>query len=159
MAYVVRSAPDRWEIRESRATTAGPRSRTLATFRELTPDVVARAQRRADKPVATARLREAARRVGALVTPPVSDRATGELIAELAAGRRPRPELARLLVDALEQSPSIASSNARAAAAWIGVAPKKRGEALRDLLLLVDRLPRRELRPQPRFPRIASHPT
>lgn len=159
MAYVVRSTPERWEIRESHTTAAGPRSRTLATFRELTPDVTKRAQRRADKLVPAAALRLAARRAGAVVTPPIGDRAAGELIAELAAGRRPRPELTHLLIDALEHAPpSTASSNARAAAAWIGATPKKRGEALRDLLLLVDRLPQRERPRQSSFPRIVSRP-
>lgn len=158
MAYITRHPSGSWEIRESRTTAAGPRSRTLATFSTLTPEVVSRAQERADRPLQPTQLRQAARRAGAPVAPPVSDRAAGELIAELAAGRRPRPELVRLLVDSLQGEPTSSADNARAAAAWIGASPQKRGRTLHDLLLLVDHLPRRERPERPRFPRIASRP-
>lgn len=159
MAYVVRRSGGSWEIRESRTTPAGPRSRTLATFSTLTPEVVSLAQGRSDRPLQAVQLRQAARRAGAPVAAPVSDRAAGELISELAAGRKPRPEIARLLVDSLLGDPAAALDNARAAAAWIGASPLKRGKALHDLLLLVDHLPRRERPGRPRFPRIESQPT
>jgi hypothetical protein len=156
MTYVVRRPTGNWEVRESRTTAAGPRSRTLASFSTLTPEVVSRVQRRADRPVQPTQLRQAARRAGAPVAPPTSDRAAAELLAELAGGRRPRPELARLLIDSLTGEYAASSDNARAAAAWIGASPQRRGQTLRDLLLLVDSLPRRERRERPRFPRIAS---
>jgi hypothetical protein len=158
MAFVTHRTGGSWEIRESRATAAGPRSRTLATFSVLTPEIVARAQSRADRPLPATQLRRAARRAGAAVAPPVGDRAAGELLAELADGRRPRPELTRLLIDALQSEPGAPTGNAQAAAAWIGASPQKRGQALRDLLLLVDRLPHRERPRRSRFPRIESRP-
>jgi hypothetical protein len=158
MAYITRRSSGNWEIRESRTTVAGPRSRTLATFSTLTPEVISHAQERAARPLQAAKLRQAARRAGAPVAPPPSERAAAELLAELAAGRRPRPELERLLIDSLGSEPSPSSDNARAAAAWIGASPQRRGSTLRDLLLLVDHLPRRERPERPRFPRIASGP-
>lgn len=156
MAYIAGRPNGNWEIRESHTTAAGPRSRTLATFATLTPEVLAHAQERAERPLQPAQLRQAARRAGAPVAPAAGDRAAAELLAELAGGRRPRAELERLLLDSLQGEPSPSSDNARAAAAWIGASPQKRGRALRDLLLLVDSLPRRERPERPGFPRISS---
>jgi hypothetical protein len=156
MAYIVPRAGGAWEIRESHTTPSGPRSRTLATFRTLTPEAIARAQTRAGRPLEAGELRQAARRAGAPLAPPVGDRAAGELLAELAAGRWPRPALARLLVESLQAERTSPAGSAQAAAAWIGASPRKRGDALRDLLALVDHLPHRERPERPRFPRIES---
>jgi hypothetical protein len=156
MAYVVPRAGEAWEIRESHMTPSGPRSRTLATFKTLTPEAIVQAQSRAGRHLEAGELRRAAWRAGAPVAPPAGDRAAGELLAELAAGRRPRAALSRLLIESLQAEPTSPSSNAQAAAAWIGASARKRGETLRDLLLLVDHLPRRERRERPAFPRIAS---
>jgi hypothetical protein len=156
MAYVVPRSGGVWEIRESHTTPLGPRSRTLATFKTLTPEAIAQAQSRAGRQLEANDLRRAARRAGAPVTPPAGDRAAGELLAELAAGRPPRPALSRLLIESLQAERTLPSSNAHAAAAWIGTSARKRGETLRDLLLLVDHLPHRQRRERPRFPRIES---
>jgi hypothetical protein len=159
MAYVVARKTGAWEIRESHSTDVGPRSRTLASFRTLTPDVIERARGRSSKELDADELRRAARRAGAPVVGPGSDAAAGELLAELAAGRRPRPLLARLLVQALSNDATQPTDNAQAAAAWISASPERRGETLRDLLLLVDRLPRRAARGARGggpFPRIVS---
>ena len=156
MAYITPRSGGNWEIRESHSTPAGPRSRTLATFRTLTPDVISHARARADQPLQPAHLRQAAHRVGAPVAPAPSDRAAAELIAELASGSRPRAALERLLVESLQGAPDTASDNARAATAWIGASPRKRGETLRELLLLADQFPRRGRSRRPTFPRIES---
>jgi hypothetical protein len=68
------------------------------------------------------------------------DIAARALLAELRAGGRPAPALAAAIADAVEPEPDV-SDAARAAAAWSGATPEERGEALRDLLLLSDRLP------------------
>jgi hypothetical protein len=154
MAFVVAHRGGTWEIRESRATPAGPRSHTLASFRTLTAEVIQKAQERASKPLDRQELRRAADRVGAPVASSPSDRVTSELLMELAAGRRPRPALQRLLIDVLRGQRDGSSDSARAAAGWIGATPQQRGEALRDLLLLADRLPRRRRPPQLSFPPI-----
>jgi hypothetical protein len=130
----------------------------LATFRTLTTDAIERAMARSSKNLDVAELRKAARRAGAPVAAPASDRAAGELLAQLAAGQRPRPLLARLLAKALSANEGQPTDNAEAAAAWIAASPERRGETLRDLLLLVDHLPRARARERPRFPRIASRP-
>lgn len=156
MAYIVARKTGAWEIRESHNTDAGPRSRTLASFRTLTPTVIERARARSSKDLSEDELRKAARRAGAPVATTSSDAAAGELMAELAAGRRPRPLLARLLVQALSNDGPQPTDNAQAAAAWISASPERRGETLRDLLLLTDHLPRRPQRERARFPRIPS---
>jgi hypothetical protein len=156
MAYVVARSTGAWEIRESHSTDAGPRSRTLASFRELTPEVIELARERSTKRLDASELRKAARRAGAPVSAPASDCAAGELLSQLAAGHRPRPLLARLLVKALSAEGNQPTGNAQAAAAWIAASPERRGETLRDLLLLVDHLPRARARERARFPRIAS---
>lgn len=143
MAYVVAKAGGTFEIRESRATARGPRSRTLASFRELTPAVIEKAAARALEPLDPAELRRAAHRKGAPVASPPSDLGAAELLRELEAGRPPRAPLASLLQEALSGIARRANSNAAAAAAWIGATPQRRGEALHDLLLLVDSLPDR----------------
>lgn len=89
---------------------------------------------------------------------PPSDRSAGELLTQLADGRRPRPLLARLLVQALSEDGSHATDNLQAAAAWITASSERRGETLRDLLLLSDYLPRARTRERLPFPRIASRP-
>jgi hypothetical protein len=157
MAYIVARKTGTWEIRESRNTDAGPRCRTLATFRTLTPDVIERAMARSSKNLDTSELRKAARRAGAPVATSASDRAAGELLAQLAGGHRPRPLLGRLLAKTLSTDGSQPTDNAEAAA-WIVASPERRGETLRDLLLLVDHLPRTRMLERPLFPRIASRP-
>lgn len=158
MAYVVARKTGAWELRESHNTDAGPRSRTLASFRTLTPEVIERAHARSTKELDDGELRKAARRAGAPVAAPASDRAAGELLASMATGHRPRPLLTRLLVKALSAEGAQPTDNAEAAAAWIAASPERRGETLRDLLLLVDHLPRVSTPERARFPRIASRP-
>lgn len=156
MAYVVRRPSGSWELRESRSTEAGPRSRTLASFRTVTPEVVELARRRAGAPLSAAELRRAASRAGAPIASSVPTAAGATLLAELAAGRRPSAAVRRLLVDALSSSEEVPSDGERAAAPWIAASAEQRGEALRDLLLLADRLPARARAAASRFPRIES---
>lgn len=131
----------------------------MATFRVLTGETIEHARGRSTKDLDATELRKTARRAGAPVAVSTSDLRAGELLAELAAGKRPRPLLARLLVRALSVQASQPTDNAQAAAAWISASPERRGETLRDLLLLVDHLPRAEARERVRFPRIASRCT
>jgi hypothetical protein len=156
MAYFVSRNGGTWEIRESVASARGPRSNTLATFRVLTPEIIGRAIERATKPLHAEDLRRAAARAGAPTAPDAPDRAAGELLAELAHGRQPRGVLRRLLLAALKEESDrpAPADNARAAGAWIAATPAERGEALRDLLLLSDRLPARRAASRARFPRI-----
>jgi hypothetical protein len=155
MAHVVRQKSGSWEIRESRATPRGPRSRTLASFRELTPEVIRRARERASAPLDAEQVRDAARRAGAPVA--AAGQAGAKLIAALAGGPPPPPGLRRVLLEALGSRPRNAvTDNERAASEWLGASPERRGETLRELLLLADRLPHRRRARVPRFPRIVS---
>ncbi len=158
MAYVVRGKGKTWELRESRSTAAGPRSRTLATFAELSPDVVARANRRASRPLDPSVVERAARRAGAPVRAKPAERAARELLSELARGQRPRPVIARLVEQALGQSTESLglSAAAQAAGAWAGATYRDRSNALVDLLLLADAIPHAKRADALRFPRIGS---
>jgi hypothetical protein len=130
----------------------------LATFKTLTPEVIEHARTRSRKPPDADELRTIARRAGAPVASPPCDQAAAKLLAELAAGRRPRPGLARMLLGALQAEEGTPSGNAEAAAAWLDASPRQRGETLRELLLLVDYLPHPKRPRQARFPRIESRP-
>lgn len=165
MAFVTSTKRGGFEIRESRSTPQGPRSRTLVSFKELTADVIAKAQARAAKPVSAGELREAALRAGAPLESPAVDRSARELLRKLAKGERPDPMLKRLLLDALEREdrsdrprdPSATvSDSARSVSEWVAAEPEERGEALEDLLLLADALPLRRRPESSAFPRLKS---
>ncbi|HUC37207.1 MAG TPA: hypothetical protein VMR97_08795 [Acidimicrobiales bacterium] len=144
MAYVVRRPRGRFEIRESTTTPAGPRTRSLATFRALNEEVLEDASRRARAPLDRKRLRVLAERLGAPVEGSPADRAARSLLVELASGRRPRPGLSRLVVDALTTSgPGPEPSSRDSIIEWLGASARRRGETLRDLLDLTDHLPAR----------------
>src|SRR6476661_8258614 len=98
MTFIVPTKRGSFEIRESHSTPAGPRSRTLASFRELTDETIEKARARAAKPPSADELREAALRAGAPVAPPPVDHAARDLLGKLAKGQRPDPMLRRLLL-------------------------------------------------------------
>jgi hypothetical protein len=159
MAYIVARPDSKWEIRESRVTPAGPRARTLATFRVLTAEALEHARIRSSRPLDVQALRDLAARAGAPVAARSPNQAAGELLAELARGDRPRPALRRLILDAIEPDGARpASDSARAAGRWVTASAERRGETLRDLLLLSDRLPRGREQSRRRFPSIHSTP-
>jgi hypothetical protein len=164
MAFIVPTKRGTFEIRESRNTPDGPRSRTLATFSELTDEVIEKARERANGSAPSADdLREAAIRAGAPVPGAPVDEAARETLRLLARGERLDPMLRHLLADAMEPgygrdrpSEGSLSDSARSATEWIGASPSERGNALRDLLELADALP---IRLQPNeigFPRLRS---
>ncbi len=156
MAYVVKGKGRLWEIRESRSTARGPRSRTLATFDELSPDVVERALQRANSRTDAEQIERAARRAGAPVALPKVDRAARDLLAELARGARPRGVIVRLVVELTGGAHADVSDAARAAAPWAATSLAERAAAIKDLLLLTDALPPPKTRRVERFPRIDS---
>jgi hypothetical protein len=145
MAYVVARPGGRYELREAASTKRGPRSRTLASFRELTSDVVEHARTRANTPLSDREVRRAAARAGAPIALARPDAAAAALLAELGRGRRPTPRIARVLAAELAateaQDSPPPSHEERAAAAWLAATPAARGKTLEDLLLLTDSLP------------------
>jgi hypothetical protein len=163
MAYVVATHPGRFEVRESKATEKGPRSRTLASFRELTDEVIEKVQMSAEKPPTADELKKAALKVGAPIHGSDLDEAAKRTLRGIASGDRPRPILRRLLLDALlaenppdRESPSTVSDAARSAGEWIGATAEERARALRDLLELTDALPIRPRAHEIGFPRLKS---
>lgn len=150
MAYVVATKPGRFEVRESVSTPDGPRSRTLASFSELTDETVKKVQAKAGKPLTAAELTHLALRAGAPVRGSELDTAAAETLRRIANGEQPDPKLRRLLMDALldhdpdaqpSESRGLVSDAARAASQWIGVGVEARADALRELLELADALP------------------
>jgi hypothetical protein len=176
MAYVTARKNGTWEVRESASTPAGPRSRTLASFRTLSDDTIAHARARASKPLEAEDVRAAARRAGAPVDLATADRAAADLLRELADGHHPHPILQALLIDALQEGPPQrlgeapparseqeganvlpfeGPHNARASAAWLTRTPAERGATLEDLLSLASHLPHgRRVGERLRFPRL-----
>lgn len=141
--FVVARPGSRWELRESTLTPAGPRSRTLAAFRELDSRAIGHVMgRRPDVDLQS--LRSLCRRAGAPVAPPRPDGAAAQLLAALAHQEHPRAGIRRILAAELGAANAKASDSERAAARWLTATPAERGQALRDLLLLADRLPARK---------------
>ncbi len=150
MAFVVATKRGGFEIRESENTSRGPRSRTLATFKELNDEVIEKARARSTKALTAEELREAATRAGAPAAWASADRAARELISELGKGRQLDPTLRRLLVDLLNGKENAVSE-------WMAASLEERGKALVDLLLLADALPSNGRRDRPLiFPRLDS---
>lgn len=158
MAFIV-AKPGRFEIRESHTTPKGPRSRTLATFTELTDEVIERARVKAAKPLDVEKLRDAAQRAGAPVVSSPADRTARELITQLAKGEEMDPKLRELLGRALGtwDGATPRPDTTRSAAEWLAATPKQRAKTLVDLLLLADALPSGGRKSQSlRFPRLDS---
>jgi hypothetical protein len=166
MAFVAPTKRGTFEIRESLSTPKGPRSRTLATFTELSDEVVEKARTRAAKPPSAAELQKSALRAGARVLGAPVDEAARKTLRLLANGARLDPMLRRLLIDALEgggqekqrggETEAPVSDAARSATEWIGAEPTERGRTLIDLLELADALPVRFRSPDIGFPRLES---
>jgi hypothetical protein len=161
MAFVVPTRRGKFELRESRSTPDGPRSRTLATFGALNDEVIEKSQARAEKQLDPDLLRAAARRAGAPVEPRPADRAARQLIAELGKGERPQPKLRRLLSSMLgdDHRATTPADPGQAVAEWMVATPAEHGRSLVDLLLLGDALPHGARRGKPLlFPRLDSAP-
>jgi hypothetical protein len=151
-----------YEIRECRSTEHGPRQYVLARFRDvLTPEVLERAEARAQRPFDRVKLLARARRRGIPVSPHRTDTAARRLLAELRAGASVEPGLVALLRDALgmlEAEP--VPEHLDDAVEWIGRSQRERGRALRGLLRTASRIrrsvgSRREDEPLA-FPRFSS---
>jgi hypothetical protein len=165
MTFIIPTKHGRFEVRESRSTPDGPRSRTLASFTELTDEAIEKARRRAANPPSAEQLREAAIRAGATVAGPPVEEAARETLRRLAKGEQLDPMLKRLLADALGRDDrsdrprdpdALVSDNARSVTEWMGADPRERGDALADLLHFADAVPIR-LRPtEISYPRLKS---
>lgn len=162
MAYLVRRSPSRFEIRESRSTPRGPRSRVLASFLEtLTRDVLDRAAARATRPVNAAALVRRARTLGIPVLERSREPEARALLSRLRRGDPLDPVLAASLRRALARHPEMPIPQSLAEVSdWVGASAAERGTALRELLDLYGRIarsrPPRRRRERARFPRFSS---
>jgi len=162
MAYLVKRAGDRVEIRESRSTPRGPRSRQLASFvGALTPGVLAEASARAAGRFDPAALERRARVMGIPVAARAPEKEARALLRRLRRGDPIDPVMAGLIVRTLDDvATRPVPESLEEVREWIGASPAQRGAALRDLLdtfgrIAVSRPPRRT-RPRERFPRFSS---
>jgi hypothetical protein len=133
--FIVGRPTGSWEIRESARTPAGPRARTLASFRVLDEGVLDRVAERASEAVDRDRIIQEARLAGVPVDLSAADRAARTLLAEVARGRAPSVGLRKLL------RPVVHGQAPEGIADWFGATPARRGAALRDLLDFADALP------------------
>lgn len=145
MAFVVRKAAQ-FEVRESRATPAGPRATTLVTFRVLDDGVLRRARARAQRPFDEGAVRRRARAIGAPVAAPDVVLAARGLLVELDRGAPVPPALRAELLERLGAGGAPAVEEGLGdgladALPWVGVPADERGRAVRDLLALTDSLP------------------
>jgi len=156
MAFIVRRPADRFEIRESTATSRGPRARTLVSFVEMSDEVLDLAQERARGGLDRARLRARAVAMGAHVAPPLSHAAAHDLLRAHGQGERLPVAVAAVLRQALDAEGSgdgAAEDHLMAMLPWLGAPEGARAMALVDLLGVSDALPpsRRGALRYPRF--------
>jgi hypothetical protein len=162
MAYLVRRSTTRFEIRESRSTPRGPRSRVLASFPEsLTRDALDRAAARATRPFDAAALVRRARGLGIPVLERSREPEARALLSRLHRGDPLDPVLAASLRRALARLPEApVPESLEEVSQWVGASAAERGAALRDLLDLYGRIarsrPPRRQRARARFPRFSS---
>ncbi|MGB0871506.1 MAG: hypothetical protein ACPGYP_00035 [Solirubrobacterales bacterium] len=154
MAFLKQSRPGRWEIRESRVTPAGPRSRTLATFASLDHSHLVLAESRAQNEFDESAIIEAARRIGVPVRLSPADAAGTELLRALGDGHAVAPGLRQLLLDALTNGKH--SPVTEEALGHVGKSAEQRGAELVDLMLLGDAIPSRATPSQLTFPVIPA---
>lgn len=151
MAFVTPTRNGTFEVRESRSTPEGPRSRTLASFRELDEPTIRKVIDRAEKAPTREELIQAALRAGAPLAPAPVEAAARALLRSLARGEALSSRNRRLILDAL-------NGESMSAAEWLDTPLTERGAALRDLLGLGDAIPIRRRPDQSSFPRIDSTP-
>ena len=151
MAYIVATKSGTFEAREAHSTPDGPRSRTLATFRELDRATIEKIIDRAERKPTREELIEAVLRAGAPLAPAPVEAAARALLRSLARGEALSSRNRRLLLDAL-------NGESRQAAEWLDTPLAERGAALRELLGLGDAVPIRRRPDKISFPRIDSTP-
>jgi hypothetical protein len=151
MAYVVVRPRGRFEIRESVHTPQGSRARSLASFAELSDEVLAKASKRASRPFDADAVRVSAARAGA----PIRRHRQAEIRhAETPQAEMQKPEMRRFV----ESSRRMAAALETRPPDAISSPSREPGDALIDLLDLVSQVsafgPAR--RPEPlRFPPLA----
>ena len=160
MAYLYTRRSGQVEIRESRATPKGPRSRTLASFRgPLTDALLDQAEARATARFDRRTLVAKAAALGIRFLPDKADAAARKLLAALRRGAPLEPVLATALKRALEPLETAPIPDAVLdVVEWLGASDIERARALRDVLRLYDTIARSRdpvpMQPPAQLPRI-----
>jgi len=141
MSYVVRRPGGRFEIRESYSTPRGPRARTLAGFRGLTPAVLDQVEERARGPVDRQALAQRAAELGAPIQGGDARALARGLLVELEAGRTLPPVLAAVLASRLDTRSHGVPDSIPPVIEWMGASAERRGHALRELLRVASLMP------------------
>ena len=157
MAYVIHRSDGRFEIRESVHTERGPRARTLATFRTLDDDVLDHAAKRATRVFDRAVVIDRAIQRGAEYVAADTAALATSLIRSIAAGGRLPTTLAGALRLQIGEGRPLPDT-IPPLIDWLGASLADRGDALRNLLRMTDRLPPPRRRSKQRYPRISSLP-
>jgi len=144
MAYLYTRKNGRIEIREAHTTPQGPRSRTLASFRDaLTEADLDRAESAASRPFDREALCARARDRGIPVRRSSANSHARALLAALRSGATLDPVLVRLLTEHLaDRNSAPVPDDATDVVEWIGASDAERGRALRDVLRLYDQIAR-----------------
>jgi hypothetical protein len=159
MASVVQRSDGRFELRESVSTPDGPRSRTLAIFRELTREVLDHARERAQKPFDEHAVVAQAQKLGLHVKELLGSDETARFIARVQASSL-WPTHVRAVLDSVG-SVVLAPlpDHLEPMVEWMGADDERRGRALVDLLGLTHAIVRNRpsTRTEPlRFPRLTA---
>lgn len=143
MAYLVRRASGKVQIRECVRTERGPRSRMLASFHGALNDLALdQAARKAVRPLDREDLIAKAQTLGVGWTSSTSV-AARQLVQRLRRGRALDPVLVGLLRESLSGMPeSELADDLDEAADWVGASDEERGATLRGLLRLSDAIVR-----------------
>ena len=143
MAYLVRRAGGKVQIRECVRTERGPRSRMLASFRgALDVHALDQAARRAVRPLDREDLIAKAMTMGVGWTSSTSV-AARQLLERLRRGRTLDPILVGLLKSSLsDMLETELADDLDEAADWVGTSDEERGSTLRGLLRLSDAIVR-----------------
>jgi hypothetical protein len=159
MTTLVRRSDGRFELRESRWTKQGPRARTLAIFRELTPEVFDHADARAGRPVNREAIIARAHEIGLHVKRVLGSDDAPALVSRAESGTL-WPTHARAVQEAIRGlDPPPLPDHLEAMIQWMGADDSLRARTLVDLLGLAHAivLHREPLRRGPlRFPRLPS---
>jgi hypothetical protein len=141
MATILARPDGRFEIRESVARPGGPRSVTLAIFRELSTDVLRRAGHKATRPFDESAIKQRALGLGVPWIGPSGARDARRVLARIAQGDVPNS-----FVDALRASRPTGvgelPDTIPPMLQWLDKDDFARGEAVRDLMRFGDRIMR-----------------
>ncbi len=138
MATIIARTDGRYEIRESVTTPRGPRSRTLAIFRELTPEVLDHAATRARDPLDRDEIVARAAELGLHVKRIAGDVDTAEFVRRVRSGTSWPTHVRAVQTATGSVRTEPLPGHLEPMVDWMGVDDETRSRTLVDLLGLAD---------------------